>query len=100
MRLCKHTCSIAVLGWDASAPVQFCTSDFVSLCRRLYSADGKFWTDHVNNWQHTAMFSAFIVSGMVDLIGARMQLPPSTEHVRCQSYTELQRRFRQHVQVP
>lgn len=38
----------------------------------------------MQDWQHASMYSAFMVSGLVDLIGFYLPglLPPGTEHVR------------------
>lgn len=51
------------------------------LCRTLYDEEGRFIHGHLNNWQHSAMFGAVMVSGCVDLIGAAVQLPSGTEQV-------------------
>lgn len=59
-----------------------CTAANICLCRTLYQNDDTFWSAHLNNWQHTVMFAAFAVSGIVDLIGQRTELPGGTEHVR------------------
>jgi Family of unknown function (DUF716) len=83
------------LGVTCTARVDVCRAERFSWpqralpCRTLYHDNGTFWTNHLNNWQHTAMFSAFIVSGVVDLVGHRMQLPPATENVRAQQRTSL-----------
>eukprot|EP00892_Ulva_mutabilis_P005000 jgi/Ulvmu1/2872/UM146_0014.1 len=47
--------------------------------RTLYDGEGQFIHGHLNNWQHSAMFGAVMVSGCVDLIGAAVQLPSGTE---------------------
>ena len=39
------------------------------LRRTLYGADGKFVVDNINEWQHSAMYAAFLLSGLVDLVG-------------------------------
>lgn len=46
----------------------------------LMGTDGKFITDNINKWQHSAMYLAFIASGAVDLIAALVGLPSGTEH--------------------
>lgn len=38
--------------------------------------------DHVNDWQHSAMYSAFMLSGLVDLATWYGRLPEGIEHVR------------------
>ncbi|BDA48314.1 Transmembrane protein 45B [Coccomyxa sp. Obi] len=51
--------------------------------RNLYAADGRFETGNLQDWQHSAMYAAFLISGLVDLIGFRAPagtLPPGTEH--------------------
>lgn len=58
---------------------------YLSTCRNLYTADGRFETGNLQDWQHSAMYAAFLVSGLVDLIGFYAPagtLPPGTEHVR------------------
>ena len=52
--------------------------------RKLYAADGRFELGNMQDWQHAAMYSAFCVSGLVDLIGFYLPgvLPAGTEHVR------------------
>ncbi|KFM23782.1 Transmembrane protein 45B [Auxenochlorella protothecoides] len=46
----------------------------------LYASDGKFVMDHVNDWQHSAMYSAFMLSGLVDLATWYGRLPEGIEH--------------------
>ena len=52
--------------------------------RRMYAADGRFEMGNMQDWQHAAMYSAFMVSGLVDLVGFYLPglLPTGTEHVR------------------
>jgi len=54
-------------------------------CRRMYDpATGHFEQGNIQDWQHAAMYSAFLVSGVVDLIGFYTSpgtLPAGTEHV-------------------
>ena len=45
----------------------------------LYAADGKFLTDHINVWQHAAMYSSFIISGIIDLTGYYFGAPPGAD---------------------
>jgi hypothetical protein len=48
--------------------------------RHLYKDDGKFYVDNINDWQHSAMYSAFGSSAAVNLIGYYItELPASTE---------------------
>ncbi|BDA43063.1 probable transmembrane protein 45B at N-terminal half [Coccomyxa sp. Obi] len=50
-------------------------SEFLS----LYCNDGRFSLQNMHNYQHAASYPAFIVSGLVDLLGTRVRLPPGTE---------------------
>ncbi len=46
--------------------------------------DGRFIVDNINEWQHSAMYSAFLLSGLVDLVGfyaPQGTLPVGTEQV-------------------
>lgn len=43
--------------------------------RNLYASDGKFVVDHINDWQHSSMYSAFILSGAIDLATRSGRLP-------------------------
>eukprot|EP00879_Flechtneria_rotunda_P030408 GHRR01033037.1.p1 GENE.GHRR01033037.1~~GHRR01033037.1.p1 ORF type:complete len:330 (+),score=109.70 GHRR01033037.1:93-1082(+) len=47
--------------------------------RPLYKPDGHFAEFHANNWQHALMYTGFAVSGLVDITGHYMALPPGTE---------------------
>ncbi|EIE18466.1 hypothetical protein COCSUDRAFT_60132 [Coccomyxa subellipsoidea C-169] len=52
--------------------------------RNLYTAEGRFEANNLQDWQHSAMYGAFLVSGLVDLIGFYAPagtLPPGTEHI-------------------
>ena len=49
--------------------------------RNMFNLDGTFHTGHMNNWQHAAMYFAFMVSGFVDLAGFYTELPPDSEQV-------------------
>ena len=37
--------------------------------RTLIAPDGKFVVDNINDWQHSTMYLAFVLSGFVDLLG-------------------------------
>ena len=53
-------------------------------CRALHGSDGRFIVDNINEWQHSAMYLAFLISGVVDLVGfyaPKGTLPPGTEQV-------------------
>ena len=56
----------------------------LSECRTLHGADGRFIVDNINEWQHSAMYLAFLISGVVDLVGfyaPQGTLPPGAEQV-------------------
>lgn len=64
-------------------PVKACKVP-LSACRTLHGADGRFIVDNINEWQHSAMYLAFLISGAVDLVGfyaSQGTLPPGTEQV-------------------
>ncbi|KAK9803119.1 hypothetical protein WJX73_006959 [Symbiochloris irregularis] len=50
--------------------------------RRLHDDLGRFQLGNMQDWQHSAMYAAFMVSGIVDLIGhyCHAVLPTGTEH--------------------
>jgi len=55
------------------------------MCRTLHGDDGRFIVDNINEWQHSAMYLAFLISGVVDLVGfyaPQGTLPPGTEQVQ------------------
>ena len=46
--------------------------------------------DNINEWQHSAMYLAFLISGVVDLVGfyaPKGTLPPGTEQVNALSFS-------------
>lgn len=45
----------------------------------MYNTDGTFNHGHINNWQHAAMYFAYMVSGIVDLAGRYTDLPQDSE---------------------
>lgn len=47
--------------------------------RRLIAEDGKFVVDNINDWQHSTMYLAFIISGFMDLVGFYSHLPVDGE---------------------
>lgn len=49
--------------------------------RTLVGPDRKFIVDNINEWQHSTMYSAFIASGAIDLVGHVAQLPLGTERL-------------------
>ncbi len=53
-------------------------------CRTLYGVDGRFIVDNINEWQHSAMYAAFMLSGIVDLVvfyTPQGTLPTGTDQV-------------------
>ena len=59
-------------------------------CRALHGPDGRFIVDNINEWQHSAMYLAFLISGVVDLLGfyaPKGTLPPGTEQVKPLSFS-------------
>ncbi|KXZ43715.1 hypothetical protein GPECTOR_82g249 [Gonium pectorale] len=42
---------------------------------------GHVYGPHIGNWQHAAMYPAFILAGIVDLVGMEVELPPGTQQV-------------------
>lgn len=55
------------------------------VCRRMYDPDtGLFEQGNIQDWQHAGMYAAFMISGIVDLVGFYSSpgtLPHGTEHV-------------------
>ena len=54
------------------------------LCRWLYAEDGRFEVDNIQDGQHSAMYMAFLLSGVVDLMAYKLPegvLPEGIEHV-------------------
>ncbi|PRW44434.1 Transmembrane 45B [Chlorella sorokiniana] len=47
--------------------------------RTLYQPNGQFVTDNLNDWQHSAMYTCFIASGVVDLLAHFCGAPAGTE---------------------
>ncbi|KAL4445297.1 hypothetical protein ABPG77_011122 [Micractinium sp. CCAP 211/92] len=47
--------------------------------RNLYASDGKFYTDNLNDWQHSTMYLSFMASGVVDLLGHYVGAPRGAE---------------------
>ena len=51
------------------------------LRRYLYEEDGRFVEHHLQDWQHSAMYLAFLLSGCVDLLSHYAKMPSGIEHV-------------------
>ena len=65
----------------------------LGLHRTLYGANGRFVVDNINEWQHSAMYAAFLLSGLVDLVGfyaPRGSLPGGSEQVLVMIFQPLQ----------
>ncbi|DBB05337.1 hypothetical protein WJX82_005298 [Trebouxia sp. C0006] len=43
--------------------------------RHLYESDGRFTEHHIQDWQHSAMYLAFMLAGLVDMLAHYTQLP-------------------------
>lgn len=41
---------------------------------------GRFAMTHMNNWQHTSTYPAFVLAGIIDLLGNLVELPPFMGH--------------------
>ncbi|GLC44826.1 hypothetical protein PLESTB_001209800 [Pleodorina starrii] len=49
------------------------------ICPAGTTREGHFYGPHFGNWQHAAMYPAFILAGFVDLLGHEVELPPGTQ---------------------
>eukprot|EP00894_Picocystis_sp_ML_P002352 jgi/Pico_ML_1/52869/g3510.t1 len=45
--------------------------------RSLFDPDGNIASENVNNWQHFTMYLFFSLSGLLDLFGEKLSLPPT-----------------------
>ena len=54
----------------------------VATCRHLYEPDGRFTDHHIQDWQHSAMYLAFMLAGYVDLMSYYTALPAGLDQVR------------------
>jgi len=45
--------------------------------RSLFGPDGNIASENVNNWQHFTMYLFFSLSGLLDLFGEKLSLPPT-----------------------
>ena len=50
-------------------------------CRHLYEPDGRFTEHHLQDWQHSAMYLAFMLAGVVDMMAHYTQLPSGIDQV-------------------
>lgn len=83
VHFCRCMCTTTMIS-SLSIWMRGSTSDLG--CRTLYTDDGHLWGDHLNNWQHSTMYFAFMLSGAVDLLGIKLSLPTGTEQVRTCSH--------------
>lgn len=49
------------------------------ICPDSTQRAGHLFSNHLNNWQHAAMYPAFIVSGAVDLIALKVDMPEGVQ---------------------
>ena len=49
--------------------------------RHLYEPDGHFTEHHLQDWQHSAMYLAFMLAGFIDLMAFYTQLPAGIDQV-------------------
>jgi len=55
-------------------------------CRHLYEPDGRFTEHHLQDWQHSAMYLAFMLAGFVDMMAHYTQLPSGIDQVMPHGY--------------
>ncbi|DBA71083.1 TPA: hypothetical protein ACH3X2_011504 [Trebouxia sp. C0005] len=46
----------------------------------MLCSNGRFDPRHLHNWQHTTSYPGFFISGIVNLVGNHVILPPGTQH--------------------
>ena len=79
-----------LMRFECCQPLQHCCSASTQhpagwVRRSLYGEDRRFVVGNINEWQHSAMYVAFLLSGAVDLVGFYMPpgtLPVGTEQAR------------------
>ena len=49
--------------------------------RHLYESDGHFTEHHIQDWQHSAMYLAFMLAGIIDMMAHYTQLPSGIDQV-------------------
>ena len=57
----------------------------VLLLRHLYEPDGRFTDHHIQDWQHSAMYLAFMLAGFIDMMAHYTQLPSGIDQVLMQT---------------
>ena len=88
MRFAVSSCTATLWMLSAVAALLLCfqqTPAAGRVRRSLYGEDGRFIVGNINEWQHSAMYVAFLLSGAVDLVGFYMPpgtLPVGTEQAR------------------
>lgn len=51
------------------------------ICAKDTPRAGHMWGEHIGSWAHASMYPGFIVSGFVDLLALRIDLPSGTQQV-------------------
>jgi hypothetical protein len=51
-------------------------------CRYMFDPDGTFNDNHINNWQHAAMYLGYMVAGVVDVAAHFTDLPADCGQAR------------------
>lgn len=57
------------------------TTSVLTTVRYMFNDDGTFHHGHINNWQHAAMYFAYMIAGIVDIAGTYSDLPEASEQV-------------------
>ena len=55
--------------------------DNACMHRHMYEPDGHFTEHHLQDWQHSAMYLAFMLAGVIDLLAYYTQLPAGIDQV-------------------
>ncbi|KAG2492442.1 hypothetical protein HYH03_009385 [Edaphochlamys debaryana] len=77
--ICKTVLPLIAISWELYFAHK---GGFRSLlCPAGYPRAGHFYGPHMTNWQHMAIYPAFVVSGVVDLVGFEVELPAGTQQV-------------------
>lgn len=62
-------------------PAKFVLTCASLMCRYMFDADGQFNDNHINNWQHAAMYFGYTVAGLVDVAAHFTDLPAASGQV-------------------
>lgn len=65
----------------AQVTTQGCAGKLETVYRHLYEPDGHFTEHHLQDWQHSAMYLAFMLAGFIDLMAYYTQLPAGIDQV-------------------